>query len=455
MPGDKIISRNKSDLQKILDGLARATAGDLTQRIQVSGADPDLTAIALSLNDLLKRVRNTADESREEQKQLEVRAKKLAMIYEKNPDIVLLVNKYGTIVDINCRVKKVLGYDPEDLKGKHFAKVEGIPDDVRSDLVAAFKDATGDGPVQVHRDVQIWTKNGNMRTMEVGTALIHNDVSDEIEGAVVVLRDVTIRRQMEAGFRDQLKQLHLVLSSMEELVFILDKDLRFTAYFQASDLPTPSALTMPEDYLGKTIRDVFPKEVAQDLDKAVRACLKTQKSQKIDYSWHSLGAEFWFNARIAALTDDEGDVSSVIVVIREITRRKQMEQALEASEKKYRKIFENSPQGFILLDTEGRVIDVNKRICDWLGYKREELLGRDHVRYPFLTRSGKVTAMKKFFQRLTGKVVPAYDLEFVTKSGEVILGEVLAMQIRDDEGRITQVLVMITDVSDRRIAGKP
>ncbi len=454
LPADKNTGHNKADLQKILDGLARAATGDLVHQIQVSGTDQELAAVALGLNNLLKGIRITADESRDAQKQLEIRAKKLAMIYESSPDIVLLVNKYGTIVDINRRVKKILGYDPEDLKGRHFAKVEGIPEDILSELIEAFKDAAADGPVQVHRDVQILTKNGNARIMEVGTAMLRNDTTDEIEGAVVVLRDVTIRRQMETGLRDQLRQLHLVLSSMEELVFILDKDLRFTAYFQAADLPTPSALTMPQDYLGKTIRDVFPKEIAQDLDKAVRACQKTKRSQKIDFPWKNPAAEFWFNARIAALTDDEGEVNSVIVVIREITRRKQMEQALEASEKKYRKIFENSPQGFILLDTEGRIVDVNKKICNWLGHKRDDLIGKDHVLWPFLTKTGKVTAMKKFYQRLTGKVVPAYDLEFVTKSGEVFLGEVLAMQIRDDEGRITQVLAMITDVTDRHTAAQ-
>jgi len=51
---------------------------------------------------------------------------------------------------------------------------------------------------------------------------------------------------------------------------------------------------------------------------------------------------------------------------------------------------------------------------------------------------------------LLGKVLPPYDLEFVTKSGEKFLGEVLAMQIWDEQGKIVQILVMITDVTERK-----
>ena len=59
--------------------------------------------------------------------------------------------------------------------------------------------------------------------------------------------------------------------------------------------------------------------------------------------------------------------------------------------------------------------------------------------------------MKKFFQRLLGKDLPAYELEFVTKNGEKFLGEVLAMQIWDEQGKIAQILVMISDITNVKV----
>jgi PAS domain S-box-containing protein len=224
--------------------------------------------------------------------------------------------------------------------------------------------------------------------------------------------------------------------------------MRFVEYHPSHEHPEPSVSVKPGDYIGRSIKDVFPRPAVQELEKTIKVCLKTKKSQQTDYPWEMLGATLWFNARITPLLNEGGETTGVAVVVRDITDRIKTEKALEESEKKYRKIFENSPQGFILLDTEGHIIDVNKKICDWLGYRPEEILGKDHILYPFLTKQGKITAMQKFVQRMSGKTVPAYELEFITKSGETFLGEVLAMQIRDDEGKIVQILAMITDISD-------
>jgi len=314
-------------------------------------------------------------------------------------------------------------------------------------ITKSFKEAINSGQATNVTELELLSKDGTTICVEASTRLIK--YGDEIEGAVVVLHDITRRSRAEKALHEQDERLRSIITSMEDFIFILDNDLQFVDYYQSAEHPDPTMYTKPEEYIGKSIKDVFPKQVASDFEKAIRYCIKTQQSQQLDYPWDILGAKLWFSANISPLMDIEGKASGVTVVVRDITLRIKTEKALEESEKKYRKIFENSPQGFILLDTEGHIIDVNKKICDWLGYRPDEMIGKDHMLYPFLTKAGKVTAMKKFFQRLLGKVLPAYDLEFITKSGEKFLGEVLAMQIRDDKGEIIQILAMITDVTNR------
>jgi two-component system cell cycle sensor histidine kinase/response regulator CckA len=439
--------RDKKDLEKILAGLANAAKGDLSTKIKLSDKDEDLAAIAAGFNEMISELRNAADDAREARNDLERVTKKLKRIFEASNDIILQVNKYGTFVDINRSVEDILGYKTDDLIGKHFAKSGAIPAKEIPKLTKSFKEAITSGQVTNVTELELLAKDGNKICMEASTKLIKQD--DEIEGAVVVLRDTTRRSRAEKALHEQDERLRSIITSMEDFIFILDKDLQFVDYYQSAEHPDPTMYTKPEEYIGKSMKDVFPKQVAQDFDKAIRYCIKTQQSQQLDYPWDILGAKLWFSANISPLMDIEGKASGVTVVVRDITLRIKTEKALEESEKKYRKIFENSPQGFIILDTEGHIIDVNKKICDWLGYRPDEMIGKDHMFYPFLTKAGKVTAMKKFFQRLLGKVLPAYELEFVTKSGEKFLGEVLAMQIRDDEGKIVQILAMITDITNR------
>lgn len=440
--------RSERDIQKIRDCLAKVAAGDYSAKISLSSDDPDLTAIADALNATIASIRTSTDYSRDANKHLESVNRKLKRMFDTSADIILQINKYGTVVDINKSVKKVLGFDPDDLIGKHFAKLGILPADIIPNVTQRFRTAIVTGRVEGVIDLKVQSKDGETLCMEAGITPLRT--GDEIDGAVVVMRDVTDHIKADEEMRRQKEKLRAIISSLEDLIFILDKDLHFIEYYQSPDMPDLDIYVKPKDYIGKAIKDIFPRSVAQDLERVVRNCLKTKKSQQFDYPWDILGATLRFSARITPILDKKAEPTGVTVLVRDITSRIKTEKALEESEKKYRNIFEHSPQGFILLDTEGHIIDVNRKICDWLGYKREEILGKDHMLYPFLTKAGKITAMRKFVQRLTGKTIPAYELEFVTKSGEIFPGEVVVMQIRDDNDKVIQFLTMITDITPRR-----
>jgi PAS domain S-box-containing protein len=443
----KTTDRDDKNIQEIIEGLSRAAHGDLASKIKLTSKDPDLVAIANGVNELIKAMRAVADSARDSYIQLEQINRKLKRIFDASNDIILQVNRYGTCIDINRSVEKLLGYKPDDIKGKHFAKTGAIPEKHIPKLLHSFKTAVEKGEVREVMEIELQAKNGNPVYVEAGTRIIGN--GDEVEGAVVVLRDIGPRREAERALREHKDRLHSVITSLEDLTFVLDPDLRFVEYHRPPRHPDPALYAKPAEILGKPLKSVFPGHIAREYEKVIRTCLRKKASQHFELPWRMPGASFWFSLSVSPLLDAAGNVAGVTVVARDTTTQKKMEKTLTESEKKYRKIFDNSPQGFMVLDPEGHIVDINKKLCAWLGYERAEMIGKDHVLYPFLTKSGKVLAMKKFFQRLSGKVVPPYDLEFVTKRGEIFLGEVLAMQLRDEKGAIQQILVMITDVTNR------
>jgi PAS domain S-box-containing protein len=447
MATPKGTEKNEKNTQELIDGLTRAAQGDLASKIRLTGKDPGLADIAQAANELIKAMRATADIARESQAQQEQMNRKLRRIFDGASDVILLVNKYGTCIDVNRRVENILGYKPDELKGKHFAKSGVIPEDKVAQQVKVFQAAMEKGEVSETAELELQAKNGNLVYVEAGTRIIWN--GDEILGAVIVIRDIGLRHMAVLAACEQRKRLQAIISSMEDLVFAVDPDLRVTDYYPPEGRLDTTLYTPPGEFTGKSMKNFLPTHLARELEKVIRTAMKKKEKQHYDFPWRLLGVALWFNAEISPLREPDGAVTGAAVVISDITDRKNMEKTLEENEKKYRKIFENSPQGFLVLDTEGHIVDINKKLCDWLGYKPEEMLGKDHILYPFLTKAGKILAMKKFFQRLTGKSVPAYDLEFVTKRGEIFIGEVRAMQLRDDQGEIQQILVMITDVTDR------
>ncbi|MDJ0987041.1 MAG: PAS domain S-box protein [Desulfobacterales bacterium] len=137
-----------------------------------------------------------------------------------------------------------------------------------------------------------------------------------------------------------------------------------------------------------------------------------------------------------------------VTVVHDIDQSKQMENRLRQSEKKYRDIFELSPEAIVLLDSKGIVLDMNAKIHDWLGYSLEKFIGKHFLDVPFLSEEGKVKAEAKFTQRMTGKKVAPYELGFYRKNGKKRVGRIVANPIKDENGEIIQILVMISDVTE-------
>jgi PAS domain-containing protein len=74
------------------------------------------------------------------------------------------------------------------------------------------------------------------------------------------------------------------------------------------------------------------------------------------------------------LRDNNGKVLASQCVVRDVTERKRWEQALQESEQRFRYLVESAADAFLVFDRQGRLIDVNQRAGDMLGYTRQELL---------------------------------------------------------------------------------
>ncbi|MCD4698039.1 MAG: PAS domain S-box protein, partial [Bacteroidales bacterium] len=122
--------------------------------------------------------------------------------------------------------------------------------------------------------------------------------------------------------------------------------------------------------------------------------------------------------------------------------------------KKYRAIFNKSPEAIVLMERNGDIADVNGRVFDWLDYKPIDIIGKNFKNLPFLPFKSKVKIAKNLLKRISGKIIPPYELEFTSKSKETRIGLISVAPLKNDKGKIIQVLVIISDITEQKKAEK-
>jgi len=122
---------------------------------------------------------------------------------------------------------------------------------------------------------------------------------------------------------------------------------------------------------------------------------------------------------------------------------------LNRSETNYKTIFKYSPVAIIIVDTKGKILESNERLLEWLGYKPEELVGKNFTELDFMPAKSKAKVMEKFILRMKGEKVLPYSIDVITKSGKKKVGQIVAKTIKDSDGKIIKDLVMISDISEK------
>jgi PAS domain S-box-containing protein len=130
--------------------------------------------------------------------------------------------------------------------------------------------------------------------------------------------------------------------------------------------------------------------------------------------------------------------------------RKRAEQALRESEERSRAIINQTTAGIAGTDLSGRLIFVNQKFCEMLGYTEPEIIGKGILD---ITHSEERTLGQEAFRKLHDKAEP-YEIEkrYVRKDGSSFWAAVSASPIRDAAGKTQAAVAVVLDITDRKKA---
>ncbi|HEU5438474.1 MAG TPA: histidine kinase N-terminal 7TM domain-containing protein [Ktedonobacterales bacterium] len=232
-----------------------------------------------------------------------------------------------------------------------------------------------------------------------------------------------------------------VIESMRDAVFVLDGQDRIVDLNRAARALLSAGVPAP---LGRGFAAALPAgssllwQVARDGE------AEADLTVAIGGETHHFYAHLW------PVRDRAGQLSGRLVVLDDITARVRAEEALRASEERFRKLFEEAPIGMALLAPDGHMLQVNRTLREMLGYSESELtaLTLAAIAHP----DDAASAVAFDAGALPGEMGHCrLEQRFLKKTGETLWAELTATVIHDG-GSAAYRLAMIENIFERRRA---
>jgi PAS domain S-box-containing protein len=132
--------------------------------------------------------------------------------------------------------------------------------------------------------------------------------------------------------------------------------------------------------------------------------------------------------------------------------RMRADQRLRESEARYRDLYENAPNAYLIVGADGRVKSGNRRLAEMLGYPIDELVGALIHSFMPDTPAGKRRSMEVYRKHLAGEAVSGWELELRRKDGRPLWVNVWMEPGRGEDGAVQASRSFFVDVTDRVLA---
>jgi PAS domain S-box-containing protein/excisionase family DNA binding protein len=155
-----------------------------------------------------------------------------------------------------------------------------------------------------------------------------------------------------------------------------------------------------------------------------------------------------FNAQISArvITDGDKNPTYMIGSFIDITKLKKAEEAIKASEDMYKILIEASPDGVVVIDLDGTILEVSKRTIELFGYKQlKNLLGKNV--FEIVAPQDRKKAGEHLKETLKKGFAKNVKITLLKKDGSELIGELNASLINDAHGKPKAILVTGRDIT--------
>lgn len=363
-------------------------------------------------------------------------------------DAVIATDPETRVTFMNPVAEALTGWTAREAAGVRLETVFDIVNmDTRERVESPVDKALRDGAVVgLANHTLLIARDGTERPIDDSAAPIRDDAGN-VAGVVLVFRDISDRHRHEREIEDALAFSTDVIASLRESFLVLDGGLRvvsanaaFYETFQVSKEDTEGRLVYE---LGDGQWDIPRlRFLMEDLLPLNPECFGFE----VRHDFPTIGRKV-MQLNACRVREPGGKSELILLAIEDVTGGQIAQRRLEASEERYRRLFESARDGILILDAGTMaVIDANPYMSEMLGYSREEFVGKELWEIGlFRDKSESEATVRQL--RKEGYV--RYDnLPLKSQSGKVQEVEFVCNVYEEDGREVAQC--NIRDITERR-----
>jgi PAS domain S-box-containing protein len=359
-------------------------------------------------------------------------------LLEAAPDAMVVVNQGGEIVLLNLQAEKEFGYRRDELLGQKVTNIipEGFAERLIADGLRSAEDALAQ---QIGTGIELTGRRKDGAEFPIEIMLSPLASAEEIL-VTAAIRDISVRKdaerhlaQMEARYRGLLEaapDAMVVVNKNAEIVLVnLQTKIEFK--FRRAEL------------LGQKVTLIIPEGFAQRLLKDGVDVMARQILKGIDLTGRRKGGnEFPIEIMLSPLESGEG-----ILVIRDISLRKDEERRVARMESRYRGLLEAAPDAMVVVNHGGEIVLANRQAEKEFGYGQDELLGQNMKNIIPEGFAERLLAggLRSAEDALTLQIATGIELTGLRKDQSEFPVEIMLSPLESAEG-----ILVIRDISARK-----